>query len=90
MIISIADDDRLYEQILLADLPLHWRTMFGYRLLQRLGSDWYLSQRSLVLKVPSAVIPQEHNYIINTSHPDFKDHVSLVRTENYFWDDRLP
>ena len=89
MIISIADDDALVEQVKLNALPKNWRSFEAYHKLQKIGSEWYQSQRSLVLKIPSAVIPKEHNYLINTNHPDFKKCVSLVRNEAYFFDERL-
>ena len=89
MIISIADEESLFSHLLQAGLPGHWRSMTAYPELQQIGSNWYKSKRSLVLKVSSAVIPKEYNYIINTNHPDFSSKVSLVRTEDYFWDDRL-
>jgi RES domain-containing protein len=90
MIISIADDESLFTHLQQSDLPKSWRSMVAYPELQQLGSAWYQSNQSLVLKVPSAVIPKEYNYIINTNHPDFTStKVSLVRTEDYFWDERL-
>ncbi|BAU53073.1 RES family NAD+ phosphorylase [Mucilaginibacter gotjawali] len=89
MIISIADEESLFTHILQSELPHSWRTMASYPKLQQIGSEWYMSKKSLILKVPSAVIPKEYNYVINAFHPDFKDKVSLVRTEDYFWDDRL-
>jgi RES domain-containing protein len=89
MVISIADDDQLYKQIHTNDLPSNWRTFDAYSKLQKIGSDWIAGQKSLVLKVPSAVIPFEYNYIINTEHPKFLSKVKLVRTEAYFWDSRL-
>jgi len=89
MIISIADEEDLFTRFLQADLPKDWRSMITYPQLQQLGSDWYTSSKSLVLKVPSAIIPKEYNYIINVNHPEFKNKVSLVRTEDYFWDERL-
>ncbi|QMW04992.1 RES family NAD+ phosphorylase [Spirosoma foliorum] len=89
MVISIADDDYLMRTIHLKELPANWRTLAGYSALQKIGSDWYTSQESLLLKVPSAIIIYEYNYIINTEHPDFSQHVQLVRTEDYFWDSRL-
>lgn len=89
MVISIADDDRLFKQVQTKDLPANWRTFAAYASLQRIGSDWYTTQSALVLKVPSAVIPYEYNYILNTEHPDFGNKVRLVRTEDYFWDSRL-
>jgi len=89
MIISFADIDHLIKQIMIDDLPTNWRKMAAYSVLQKIGSDWYENQESLVLKVPSAVIPHEYNYIINTEHAEFSEHVQLVRTEDYFWDTRL-
>jgi len=89
MVISIADDDYLTKQIKLKDLPVHWRSLAAYSVLQTIGSDWYNACESLVLKIPSAVIPLEYNYMINTNHPEFPDKISLVRSEDYFWDSRL-
>ena len=89
MVISIADQDRLITQIRQADLPGNWRTVDAYSVLQEIGSDWYKNNRSLILKVPSAIIVKEYNYLINISHPDFKSRVRLARKEDYFWDERL-
>jgi len=89
MVISVADEERLFTQILQTRLPSSWRSMSAYPQSQSIGSDWYQNKTSLILKVPSAIIPQEYNYLINTNHPDFKKEVTLVRTENYFWDERL-
>jgi RES domain-containing protein len=89
MILSIADDDYLLKQLQIKDLPTNWRTFSAYPILQRIGSQWITNQESLVLKVPSAVIPFEYNYMINTEHPQFSSKVHLVRTEEYFWDSRL-
>jgi len=89
MVISIADDDYLTKQIQINDLPTNWRSIAAYSNLQSIGSDWYTAQKSLLLKIPSAIIPFEYNYMINTEHKDFLSKVSLVRTEEYFWDSRL-
>jgi RES domain-containing protein len=89
MVISIADDDYLTKQIKINELPLHWCSIEAYSQLQGLGAGWYNNQETLVLKIPSAIIPYEFNYLINTEHPSFKANVSLVRTEDYFWDERL-
>ena len=89
MIISIADEEELIEQVPMKSLPKNWRTFEMYHELQKIGSEWYKSKRSLILKVPSAVIPKEFNYIINTNHPLFEEKVKLVRNEEYFFDGRL-
>ena len=67
----------------------NWRSMGGLGTLQKSGSQWYDRQTSLALRVPSIVIPEEYNYMINTEHPKFQTHVSILRREDYFWDKRL-
>lgn len=90
MVISIADNDKLYTRLSINDLPTGWKNYKSYTLLQEIGSDWYINKKSLVLQVPSVIVPQESNYIINLNHPDFSPtSVSLVRTEEFFWDERL-
>jgi RES domain-containing protein len=39
--------------------------------LQRIERDWLESGHSAVQAVPSAVLPAEHNYLLNPGHPDF-------------------
>jgi RES domain-containing protein len=89
MVISIADDDSLITQVHLNELTENWRTLAAYSSLQEIGSKWYTTQRTLILKVPSAVIPYEYNYVINTEHPDYNRKVKFVKDEDYFWDKRL-
>lgn len=89
MIISIADEESLFTHILETELPKNWRSMTAYPKLQQIGSEWYQNKKTLILKVPSAVIPNEYNYIINPTHHDFREKVSLARNEDYFWEDRL-
>ena len=89
MIIDIDDEDKLYSEIEIKTLPKKWRSVGAYSKLQNIGSRWYIEQKSLVLKVPSAIIPQEYNYVINTKHPEFKEKVKLLKIEDYFWDSRL-
>lgn len=89
MVISVADENRLIRQVMSSDLPENWRLMKAYSKLQEVGSDWYMRKEFLLLQVPSAVIPPEYNYIINTEHPEYVQCVKLVKTEDYFWDERL-
>lgn len=89
MVISLPDEDKFFRQILIKDLPPNWRTLAAYATLQQIGSSWYSRQETLALKVPSALIPYEYNYVLNTEHPAFKKNVQLVRTEDFFWDERL-
>lgn len=89
MVISVPDDDSISTMIHRNELPHHWRTLAAYSSLQKIGANWYTTQKTLILKVPSAVIPFEYNYVLNTEHPDFTKSVKLVRVEDFFWDKRL-
>ena len=51
------------------------------------GDAWLAEVRSCVLEVPSRVIPQEANYLINPLHPAF-DQIT-VSTDAYEADERL-
>jgi len=86
MLLDIPD---AYQECKLKNLPKNWRSFEEYPVLQAIGSNWYKTTKSLVLAVPSAVIPQENNFLINTRHGHFKESVKLVGVEDYFWDHRL-
>jgi RES domain-containing protein len=89
MILSIADLEGVFSRKKISDLPSNWRDISAYSKLQDIGSKWYHSKESLVLQVPSVIVPQEFNYIINANHPEFKNHIILVRQEEFVLDNRL-
>jgi RES domain-containing protein len=53
------------------DLPTVWRQYPAPESLAAIGTAWAESLETAVLSVPSAVIPQERNYLLNPIHPDF-------------------
>src|SRR5260370_4913305 len=38
---------------------------------QSLGDWWLDAKASAVLEVASSIVPREHNYLLNPTHPDF-------------------
>jgi RES domain-containing protein len=54
-----------------AKLPSNWQDDPPPPEALALGDDWISSSRSVVLEVPSAIVPDENNYLINPNHPDF-------------------
>ncbi len=64
-------DERLVHAVAPKSLPTNWRDSPAPDSLARLGDDWLRSDRSAVLRVPSAVVPMEHNYVLNPGHPAF-------------------
>lgn len=65
-------DDSLVESLDLATLPRDWRESPSPISIQNIGDDWIFRGSSVVLRVPSAVIESENNYLINPAHKDFK------------------
>jgi RES domain-containing protein len=53
-------------------LPVSWQEVSAYPILQEIGLKWLQAMEYPVLKVPSAIIPVEYNYLINPEHPDLK------------------
>jgi RES domain-containing protein len=64
-------DAKLVETLARGRLPRSWRTMEGMPLTQRLGDEWLARGRMLALAVPSAIVPEEQNYLLNPAHPAF-------------------
>lgn len=56
----------------LGDMPPGWNAPSVTDSTRQIGSNWVLSQKSVTLSVPSAVIPEERNFILNPAHPEFK------------------
>jgi RES domain-containing protein len=69
-------------------LPASWKKTDNYRDCQKIGSLWFSSGKTAILKVPSALVPQESNYILNTLHPDFQS-IRLVEAEEFYFDSRI-
>lgn len=69
-------------------LPIGWNNIDRYHICQAIGSKWVSSGATAILKVPSALVPQENNYILNTLHPDFKS-IHLMGTEEFYFDSRF-
>jgi RES domain-containing protein len=81
-------DQVLVEEVSAALLPTDWQLVTSYPQCQEIGSAWYQLRRSAVLKVPSAIITSEPNYLINTSHPDFEQ-ITLLSTADFIFDPRI-
>lgn len=54
-------------------LPDDWRAVPWPDSTQETGTFWYEEQASVVLDVPSAVVPYQRNFVINVDHPRFDE-----------------
>ncbi len=76
------------ESLSAVDLPKDWRHYPASRKLADLGTEWIHSKRSLLLRVPSAVVEQEHNILINPGHSDIV-RVTILEVKDLEFDRRL-
>ena len=64
-------DDLAVTHVTLRVLPRNWRSAPGPTRLQQVGVNWVRAGKTAVLSVPSVLVPQERNYLLNPEHPDF-------------------
>ena len=67
-------------------LKSSWKDDFEYT--RYIGDEFFKQNQSLFLKVPSAIIDEEHNYLANPLHQDFKK-IKIFKTKSFWPDKRL-
>lgn len=85
--IEIADTIEI-NQLDEATLKPDWKSFPHSNTTQEIGEDFISKGEFLVLKVPSAVVQGDFNYLINPLHKDF-DKVKIVDKEMFTFDQRL-
>jgi RES domain-containing protein len=76
------------ERVTADELPADWRDLAAREHTQTIGSAWAKRKSSAVLVVPSAVIPAEHNYLLNPLHPSFSK-IEIGERQDFITDLRL-
>lgn len=69
-------------------LPLGWREYPAPDELADIGDGWLRAGKSLLLSVPSAVVPEEQNVLVNPQHRDFA-RLRIIGTSPFAFDKRL-
>lgn len=72
----------------IADLPSDWNNKPPGGASQMLGDNFVRSMAGAVLRVPSCIIPQEYNYLINPIHPEAQK-IKVVRHQILQFDSRI-
>ena len=71
-----------------ASLPTDWKTFPHPHSTQVIGDEFIDKRKFLVMKVPSAVVPGDFNFLINPAHSLFPE-VKITATEPFKFDVRL-
>jgi len=70
------------------DLPANWQDILSPNQLKKIGDKFLKEQKSLLLKVPSAIVPEEFNYLVNPMHPEASK-IKLIKQQLFNFDERL-
>ena len=72
----------------IAELPEDWAAPLPSEGCQAWGRKWCESKRALALAVPSVIVPEERNYVINVAHAAMQG-VALKNIRRFAFDPRL-
>jgi RES domain-containing protein len=69
--IPVTFDKSLVHVLPQSQLPEHWFDLPISEQSQMTGKKWLEQKQSVLLQVPSSVVPSESNFLINPLHPQF-------------------
>lgn len=85
--LTIPDDIPILDARTSYGLPDSWKS--DEALTQDIGANWLMSGISLAMWVPSYVVPQECNILINPTHPDYARLSIEIESHPFEFDPRL-
>ena len=81
-------EDCVISKINKDDLDPDWKLYPHPDSTQNIGDHFVSENRYLVLKVPSAVVPGDYNWLINPAHKDAHN-IKIIETVPFEFDERL-
>ena len=88
LIVTLEVPDGSQQSLSLEELPEGWSRYAYENLCAPLGDEWLREQETLILRVPSAVVAQENNVLINPLHPQM-NRVKVVDALPFMIDERM-
>jgi len=85
---AVSFSDSLVSETDASQLPKSWRLDPPPAKLRTLGDLWVAGGASAVLRVPSALVPDESNFLLNPRHRDFA-RITIAGPEAFRFDPRL-
>lgn len=70
------------------EIPESWKNIPAIDETKDIGTNWFRDGKSLLLKVPTVIVPAGFNYLINPSHKDFSK-LSINDPKEFIFDKRL-
>lgn len=85
---QVAMEETHLEKIAVSRLPSDWRSQPSEPETRAIGDRWLRESRSVVLEVPSVIVPEESNFLLNPLHPDFRS-LKFSKSQPFSLDPRL-
>jgi RES domain-containing protein len=86
--IEIEIPDRAIQIVSEKELPYKWMENPPNSLTQSFGDAFVKSNKALAMRVPSAIVKQEFNLLINPNHKD-SYHIEIINSYPFVIDNRL-
>jgi len=80
--------DESIELCNLNQLPKNWRAYPSSFELQKIGDEFVKTNKYLLLRVPSAIIEDEFNFLMNVNHP-LAENIKILEIKPFSFDNRL-
>ena len=85
-LLRVEGPDLNIEGILETDLPKRWQSQ--PEVTQEIGTKWLRTTSELLLRVPSAIVPNTANYLFNPAHLDASS-FQIIEAMSYPFDVRI-
>jgi RES domain-containing protein len=79
---------QLAERLTARQLPVGWEAAPAGQVSISFGSYWLRERRSALLLIPSAVVPEEQNILINPLHPNSRT-ITATKQRRWLYDPRV-
>jgi RES domain-containing protein len=86
--IDVPDDIWLTREIMVRPPPVGWDAIPEGLVSRTGGSDWLKSGRTALLAVPSVIVNEEDNVLINPAHPD-ASRITALKVRRFIYDHRV-
>ncbi|MCY7358006.1 MAG: RES family NAD+ phosphorylase [Rudanella sp.] len=87
MLMLIIPEDSM-QTVSLDQLPMGWNESEPPESIKAITEIWIAENRFLVLKVPSAVVTGDYNFLLNPAHPRMVE-VKIIEKQPFRFDHRL-
>jgi RES domain-containing protein len=88
VLFKVGIDESLITEVEFSQLPRNWRANPAPAKVRAIGDAWVVGRVSAVLRVPSALVPGENNFLLNALHEDFPK-LQIGRPLSFRFDPRL-